>query len=252
MALTTLITQLERVINDRKIKTAVFFLSKINSIKKRYLQSNPADEEQVNKLIPNFKIKPLAVLREEVAKKIIEYKKIRKEAEERVAELASQKIMRGSVVFVYGNSQIINKALKLASGKGINFVVYTIDSGFSLEGRKAADEISKANIPVKHFPDILTSEALSKADILFFEPKAITKDGKIITQMGINNILSEAKKKKVFSYCIFNTEKLARMQPGKTNPYEIKNYAVFVKERNEIVKLSNITAIINEHGIIKP
>jgi hypothetical protein len=51
---------------------------------------------------------------------------------------------------------------------------------------------------------------------LFFEPDAVTKDGKIIAPTGTNSILSEAKKRKVFSYCVFNKGQLGEAQKNQT------------------------------------
>jgi len=251
LAIRNLSSELERIAGDRKIKTSVFLLHKISFAKRRYLQQNPADAEEVDALTSGMKIKSLAALREEINSKISKYREEKKEAERKIVELTAQKIMRGSVVFLYGDSPLVSKALKIANSRGINFYVYTADSGPSFDGRKAAEEISSAKIPVKHFPDILLPEALSKADILFFEPEAVTKEGKIIASAGINNILSEAKKRKVFSYCVFNKGD-AKRSAETANQYETKNNAIFVKAGKEEAALSGITAVINEYGIIKP
>jgi len=250
LAIGNFVLELERIAADKKINTSVFLINKINFAKKKHLGENPADFEEANQITSSMKLMPLAELRGKLKRKTEEYREAKNEAENRIVNFAAQKIMKGSVVFLYGNSPRINKALKLANSKGINFYVYTVDAGPEMSGRKAAEELSNLKIPVRHFPDILASEALSKADILFFEPKAITREGKIIAPMGIKNILAEAKKNKVFSYCVFKKGESKKSSGEKTNQ-EAKSSVVFVKDRKEEAELSDITAIINEYGIIK-
>ena len=250
MAIGNFVLELERIAADKKINTSVFLLNRVNFAKKKHLDESPADSEEASQITSDIRLMPLAELREKIKRKAEEYRESKKEAESRIINLAAQKIMRGSVIFLYGNSPRINKALKLASSRGINFYVYTVDAGPEMSGRKAAEELANLKIPVRHFPDILASEALSKADVLFFEPKAITREGKIIAPMGIKNILAEAKKNKVFSYCVFNKGE-SKKSSGEKTSQEARSSVVFIKDRREEAGLSDITAIINEYGIIK-
>ncbi len=160
------LSELEKTVSNKKVKTAIFLIHSINNLKKKY--KTDQNTKIIDTLIDGIKPKPIGELRDELFNRIYKFKQDKKLAEETIINLTSQKIKRGSTVFVYGYSSRILSALKLAKKKGINFSVYTADSGPEQYGKKTHEEITKININVKHFPDILITNALEKTDIILF------------------------------------------------------------------------------------
>ena len=247
MAIEKFLSELERIAADRKIKTSVFLLHRLNSARKAHIESSPEDELRVRSLMLNIKLKPNDALRNDIFKKVSAYRTQKKETEQRITAQASQKIRASSVIFLYGNPKKALKAIKLAKCRGLNFSVFTTDSGRSLKGIKAAEEVSRLNIEIRHFPDILAKEALSKSDVVFFEPEAVTKEGKILVPFGTNTILSEAKKRNAPSYCIYN-----HLDSNSKQVDEGGQNSLFVKEKPEELRIRDVTAIITGQGIMKP
>lgn len=251
MALERFLLEIEKLASDKKIKTSLFLMHKINFARARHIRAKPHEERQSAEFLSRIKIAPLSVLRNQIIEMARSHKKESKEAESRLAHIISQKIQNGSVIFAQGNSKTIINGLKKAKDEGIRFTVLTSDSGPSLEGRRAAASIAKFGIPVAHFPDILLHNALMKADIVFFEPEALSAESKIMVKSGVNDILYDASKRNAACYCVIDSRNI-KQGFGRIHQIDKKQGNItFMGQRLEEVKKQDITAVISEKGILR-
>jgi len=221
------LSELKKLAEDKNINTSVFLLHKINSAKKNHLQRNPGDESVMGEIMAGIKIKNLGEMKQELAKKADQYNETKKLSEQKIAEMAADKIRNGSVVFAYEGSKNLVNGLMLAKAKGRKFSVHTAESG--------KIQPIAGSIKIKKFKDLMINEALKDADIFLFEPEEITKDGKIFVSSQVSAILDSAAKNKVASYGIYN--KFSRKEKTKENLQE--------------AGAENISGIITESGILR-
>lgn len=219
--------ELKKLAEDKKIKTSVFLLHKINSAKKNYLQRNSGDDAAVSEIVAGIKIKNIEEMKQELAKKADQYNETKKLSERKIAGMVADKIRNGSVVFAYEGSKNLVNSLILAKSKGRNFSVHTAESG-------KIKPIS-GSIKIKKFKDLMINEALKDADIFLFEPEEITKEGKIFVSSQVSAILDSAGKNNVASYGIYN--KFSRKEK--------------TKEKLQEAGAENISGIITESGILR-
>ncbi len=235
MKIANLLSEIEKTVNNKKIKTSVFLLHKVNYAKNQFLKQCPEEQKNVSNILFDLKIKPIAELKQEIKNKINKHKKQIKQAEGEIPRIVAQKIKKGSVVFVYGYSPRVLNALKTAKENGTKFTLLTADSGPEQKGKKVLEQANKMGIDVKHYSDILIPNALEKADIMLFEPQGISSRKKLVAFQGINNILEAARNKNVATYCVLNSLELSNK-----------------KDNYEETRENFITAVINHQGIVRP
>ena len=105
------------------------------------------------------------------------------EAQKTISEEVANKIEGGSIIFTHCHSNNVVKAL-IAASKKKKFTVYNTETRPRFQGRKTAEELAKAGIPVEHFVDSAARVALKKCDLALIGADAITSEGKVINKIG--------------------------------------------------------------------
>ena len=105
------------------------------------------------------------------------------DAQKKIAEIGSRKIRNNDIIFTHCHSSTVVGILKEAA-KTRRFKVYEKETRVLYKGRKTADELAKAKIPVQLFTDAAGRYALKRSNIAFFGVDAITSEGNIINKMG--------------------------------------------------------------------
>ncbi|MEM4500417.1 MAG: ribose 1,5-bisphosphate isomerase [Candidatus Woesearchaeota archaeon] len=183
-----------------------------------------------------------------------------RESEEKIAEIGSNLIKNGMIVFTHCHSSTVVKLLKKAYDKGIRFEVYNTETRPLYQGRITAKELADYNIKVTHFVDSAARIALKNADLFLFGCDAITAQGKIVNKIGTEMFAEIAQLYGVEVYAVtdswkfdpltfFNPEKIEIRSPYEVWPdcpknVEILNYAF------EMVDKDLIDGIVCEFGII--
>ncbi len=94
----------------------------------------------------------------------------------KISSLVEGKIPRGGNVFITGGDFIINNSLISSFNKKRKFGVLICEERSTLSGRKSAEVLSKAGLPLNFYPDNSLSYALFSADIVFLRTFALTGD----------------------------------------------------------------------------
>ena len=107
------------------------------------------------------------------------------------SEIGAKRIKEGAIIFTHCHSSTVCNILKLAKKRGINFEVHNTETRPLYQGRKTAEELSKAGIKVVHYVDSAASHALRKADVVFLGVDAITTT-KVYNKVGSELFVREA------------------------------------------------------------
>lgn len=183
-------------------------------------------------------------------------------AQEKIANIGSDLIKNGFIVFTHCHSSSVVNILKKAHDKGINFEVHNTETRPMFQGRKTAKELSEYGIKVVHYVDSAARIALKDADIMLFGADAITAQGKVLNKIGTEMFAEIAKK--------HDTEVYSAADSWKLNPYSFFRYQeIELRDPKEVwpdapsnVTVTNyafekidpdlITGIVTEFGIIDP
>ena len=187
------------------------------------------------------------------------------EAQEKINKNVLKVIKNNSVVFTHCHSTNVVKSLINAKRKGIKFEVYNTETRPLFQGRKTAQELSKAGIKVTMFVDSAIEIALEKkqdakkVSIVFLGADAILKNSDVVNKVGSGLISVIAKKNKLPLYIIadswkFSKNSVALEQRGYNEVWndKIAKNIIIKNPAFEKVPAKNIKAIISELGILSP
>ena len=172
-------------------------------------------------------------------------------------------IKNNYIIFTHCHSTNVIKALIYAKKHGKNFQVYNTETRPLYQGRKTAEELSKAGIKVTNFVDSAMSIAIAKqsqsdkeyANLVLLGADALLKDT-VINKVGSGMISEIAHDNKIPVYIIADSWKFAHKSikleqrdfhevwNPKTNKIHIKNPAF------EPIPIKFITGIVTELGVM--
>jgi translation initiation factor 2B subunit (eIF-2B alpha/beta/delta family) len=135
------------------------------------------------------------------------------------------------------------------------FVVYTTEVEPLLQGRKTAEDLSKAKIPVVITPDLAAEQSMKKCDLFLFGADAFTSK-EVANKIGTSTLVKLAKLYKVPTYtCGVSTKFTRKIKVEKRSPREVwtrrsKNITI-LNPAFDKTKLKDLNGIISEFGIFQ-
>lgn len=179
-------------------------------------------------------------------------------AQKNINKFVNKLIKNNTILFTHCHSTNVIEAFLYAKSKGKKFEVYNFETRPIFQGRKTAQDLIKANIPVTLFLDSGISLALSKKkknSIIFIGADALVKDG-VINKIGSGLIARIAMQEKIPVYVVADSWK-----------WSFKKVPIEQRELNEIwdrapkkIKIQNpafefvekkyLRGIITEKGIM--
>lgn len=184
------------------------------------------------------------------------------EGNEKIAEIGAKKIHDNMIIFTHCHSSTVMEILKKAWKDGKKFQVRNTETRPKYQGRKTAQELAEAGIPVTHYVDSAGRVALKKADLFLFGTDSITAEGKIINKIGTETLVHIANERGIPAYACTNSWKF--------NPETIQGEEEEIEERDakevwenppkgvtiknpafEVSPADMITGVITELGIFK-
>lgn len=202
-------------------------------------------------------------IREEALGGVARTLKVMEEAEKSITSIGSKKIRSGMVVFTHCHSSTVSRILLEAKKRGMRFEVHNTETRPRMQGRKTAEELARAGIPVTHYVDSGARLALKKADIMMIGADAITSEGKVVNKIGSELFALAAQKMGVPVYSCANSWKF--------DPKTVFGFEEEIEERPPVevwnkppkgVKIDNhafeiiapelVSGVITELGVYPP
>lgn len=186
-----------------------------------------------------------------------------KETQDKINSYGYKKVKND--VFTHCHSSSVVNLFVYAKKKGQKFRVYNTETRPLYQGRKTAEELSKAGIDVTMVADVAVGFLFrksklipSKVDIIFFGADAVLKNGDVINKVGSNLFAEIAYHERIPVYIVTEGWKFSK-RPVRI---EERSFQEIWKEMPKDVKIKNpaferierkfITGIISEFGILKP
>jgi ribose 1,5-bisphosphate isomerase len=220
------------------------------SSKKKILSLRPTEAMLIN------------ILNKQNPHKYNEFLKTLKENQDKINLHLFKLIKNNSLIFTHCHSSSVTEALIYAKKKGKKFEVYNTETRPLYQGRKTAQELSKAKIKVTMFVDSAATIALTKkqktkkANLVLLGADAISKNG-TLNKVGSGMFAQIAKINKIPLYIISDSLKYLSKETEieQRNPKEIWNI-----KNNKNLKIKNpafelidkkfIKGVISEFGIL--
>lgn len=183
------------------------------------------------------------------------------EAQNKINKEIFSLIQNGDLIYTHCHSTNVVQALIYSKKKGKKFEVYNTETRPLFQGRKTAQELKKAGIPVTMFVDSAFDTIISghkKVNKIFFGADALLKKG-IINKIGSRTIVKLAKYSRVPVYVIADSWKYSpkRIKIEERDFHEIwnkipKNSHIRIKNPAfEFVPRKYIHGIISDLGHLK-
>lgn len=184
------------------------------------------------------------------------------EAKKKIAEIGAREIPKGSVVFTHCHASTVTGILKEAF-KTKKFEVYCTETRPMFQGRKTAEELASAKIPVTMFVDSAARYALKNSDIMLIGADAVLSSGKVANKIGSELFAEVAKKYDIPVFVCTDSWKFDPLTVwGYTEELEKRESKEVWPKPPKGVKISNIafelispgiiTSIISELGVYNP
>lgn len=176
-----------------------------------------------------------------------------------IAQQAQPLITDGSVVLVHSFSGTVNKVLIMAKRQGRRFEVFCTESRPIMEGRKTAQVLSAAGIPVTFLLDASVALMLQRASLVILGADAVTSEG-IVNKIGSTAIALSARSLQRPVYIVADSTKfLPSMYKLLTedmhSQHEVwpdaPDQVLIFNRYFETTPLDLFAAIVTEHGILK-
>ena len=252
---------------NSKTQNTKKLMGDLENARKLLIETRPTEPCMRNALFYVFhnldKINNIHESKEYISKKIFESINHFELSKKIIAEIGSNKIRDGSVVFTHCHSSTVIEILKEAKRKGKIFNVHCMETRPLLQGRKTAKELAAFGIPVTYYIDSAARLALKKADIAFIGADSISSTGDVINKIGSELFTEIANKYEISVYSCTDSWKF--------NPRTIFGFDEIIEQRAheeiwnnppknvkietsafEKVHHSLISGIISELGIFKP
>lgn len=195
-----------------------------------------------------------------VAETVVNYFKSSKET---IAEIGAKKIHDGMVIFTHCHASTVTKILLTAWQQGKRFTVHNTETRPKFQGRKTAEELAAAGIPVIHSVDSAGRVSMKKSDLFLFGADAVTAEGNVVNKIGTTMFAEFAMLYQIPVYSCTNSWKFDPATIGGADePIEERassevweNPPAGVTIMNpafELTPADRITGIITELGVYKP
>lgn len=182
-------------------------------------------------------------------------------AQEKINSEVFPLIRNGDLIYTHCHSTNVVQALIYAKDKGKKFEVYNTETRPLFQGRKTAQELKKAGIPVTMFVDSAFDTIISgkkKVNKIFLGADALLKKG-VINKIGSRTIAKLAKSSKVPVYVIADSWKYSpkRIKIEERNFHEIwnkipKNSHIKIKNPAfEFIPRKYLHRIVSDGGTLK-
>ncbi len=199
----------------------------------------------------------------EIEKLIEKYKKMVREANEKIAEIGAKRIKDGSTIMTICHSTTVMNILKRAKDAGKNFKVYTCETRPRYQGRISAKELNDYGIEVYHIVDSAKAFFMREIDMCIIGADAITSSGKIINKIGSLELALCAKEERVkFVVAATLLKYDVRTKQGYEEPIEFRDPEEVWYDAPKGIKILNpafdvvdqlyIDYLITEGGIVNP
>lgn len=226
------------------------YIAELSSLR----ETEPALRNALHFCLLNFRTDP------NVSQTAIQYFKTSKE---KIAEIGAQKIHEGMMIFTHCHASTVTKILLKAWGDGKRFTVRNTETRPKYQGRKTAEELAVAGIPVVHSVDSAGRLGMKESDLFLFGADAVTAEGNVVNKIGTTMLVEFANLYQIPVYSCTNSWKFDPATiGGKDEPIEQRdpkevweNPPAGVKVINpafELTPADKISGIITELGIFKP
>jgi len=259
-----------KAINDltrnSKTQNTKKLLSDLEIARKVLIETRPTEPCMRNALFylfNNLDKSNIHELKEQISKNIYNILNHFELSKKIIADIGSNKIKDGSVVFTHCHSSTVIDILKEAKRKGKQFDVHCMETRPLFQGRKTAKELLNVGIPVTYYIDSAARLALKKADIMLIGADSISSTGDVVNKIGSELFAEIANKYEISVYSCSNSWKFnPRTSFGFDEVIERREHEEVWKNPPKNIKIetsafekvhsSLITGIISELGIFKP
>ncbi|MEK7171921.1 MAG: ribose 1,5-bisphosphate isomerase [Patescibacteria group bacterium] len=233
--------------DEAKLKTYIAELSSLRV-------TEPALKNALQYCFLNFKKDP------HVAETVVKYFA---DAKEKIAEIGAKKIANGMTIFTHCHASTVTKILIKAWNEGKRFTVRNTETRPKFQGRKTAEELAKAGIPVIHGVDSTGRIALKECDLFLFGADAITSEGNVVNKIGTTMFAQFAAMYQIPVYSCTNSWKFDPATIGGADePIEERDSkevwdappagVKIINPAFELTPADKINGIITELGVFKP
>ncbi|TID19061.1 IF-2B-domain-containing protein [Venturia nashicola] len=105
-------------------------------------------------------------------------------ADELIAKTAADKISEGDVIITFAKSSLVLKSLLRAKKLGKSFRVIVLDSKPLFEGKRMAEDLATADIPVQYSLISAAAHAVGNATKVFLGAHAMMANGRLYSRVG--------------------------------------------------------------------
>ncbi|MBI4994718.1 ribose 1,5-bisphosphate isomerase [Candidatus Peregrinibacteria bacterium] len=239
--------KLKETQDPEKLKIYIAELSSLRA-------TEPALKNALNYCLKNFKKDS------DAAETVIKYFK---SAKEKIAEIGAKKIQNNMTIFTHCHASTVTAILIKAHEQGKKFTVRNTETRPKLQGRKTAEELAAAGIPVVHGVDSTGRIALKECDLFLFGADAITAEGNVVNKIGTTMFAQFAAMYQIPVYSCTNSWKFDPATIGGADePIEERDSAEVWSDAPAGIKIINpafeltpadkINGIITELGVFKP
>jgi ribose 1,5-bisphosphate isomerase len=228
--------------------------------------TEPLMRNAINWIVRNIEKcerKKVAELARIVSSCSCEFLRSLEESRERIAEIGSNRIRDGKVVFTHCHSSTVTYMLRKARESGKKFEIICTETRPVFQGRITAKEMLSLGVKTTLIVDSAARSFMPDVDIVVVGADAITSEGNVVNKIGTATIATLAHEARVPLYVV---SELLKFDPatlcGEYEVIEERNRDEVWKEAPEMLVVKNpafdvtrrdfIRGIICEEGIIPP
>lgn len=172
-----------------------------------------------------IKTEDVKELREKTLKLIKNYLEEKEKIKRKIFEYGANKIFKGAVVLTHCHSNTVEGILKKAFEQNNLKEVYCTETRPLFQGRKTAENLADAGIPVTMVVDSAVSRIIKKADIFLSGADAVLADGSLVNKIGTAQISMICSMHNVPHYAATSTHKF--------DPITYFGYEEIIETRDE-------------------
>lgn len=196
----------------------------------------------------------------DVIEEVIEFFKT---AKAKLAQIGAEKIQDGATVFTHCHASSCTAILLKAWSDGKRFTVRNTETRPKWQGRKTAEELAKAGIPVIHSVDSVGRLQLKASTLMLFGADAVTVEGNVVNKIGTAMFAEFAHQYQIPVYSCTNSWKFDPLTiKGRDEPIEERDPkevwenppagVTLINPAFELTSADRITGLITELGVFKP
>ncbi len=239
----------EKLQETQDPETLKKYIAELSSLR----ETEPALRNALHYCLLNFKNDPA------VAETVVKYFQT---AKEKIAKIGAQKIHDGMTVFTHCHASTVTKILITAWQEGKRFTVRNTETRPKFQGRKTAQELAAAGIPVIHSVDSAGRLSMKESDLFLFGADAVTAEGNVVNKIGTTMFTEFAALYQIPVYSCTNSWKFdpetingADEPIEERDPKEVWDQAPsgvkIINPAFELTPADKITGIITELGVFK-